>query len=68
MDERTSVEAWSDERRHEYLRSVVRRLNAIKLLHDATVRGTESDPYAVNDEIRRAVSECQAVMDSLEPN
>lgn len=68
MDKPTSVEAWSDEKRHEYLRSVVRRLNAIKLLHDATLVGTETDPYAVSDEVRRAVAECEAVMGSLQEN
>jgi hypothetical protein len=57
---------WTNERRREYLRSVVNRLNAIKLLHDAALKGTLADPYAVNDEVVRAVKELEAVMGSLE--
>lgn len=51
-----------------YLRSVVRRLNAIRMLHDAAMVGKLADPYAVSDEVRRAVSELEVVMGHLEPN
>lgn len=52
-----------------YLRSVVRRLNAIRMLHDAALKGNLADPYAVSDECRRAVQELQAVMGQIgEPN
>lgn len=69
MESPISVDTWSDERRQEYLRSVVRRLNAIRMLHDAALKGSLADPYAVSDECRRAVRELECVMGSLgEPN
>lgn len=60
------MDEWTDERRLEYLRSVVQRLNGMRLLHDAALRGQLADPYAVNDEVVRAVKELEAVMGSLE--
>lgn len=56
---------WTDERRQEYLRAVVRRLEAIKILHDAALTGKLADPYAVSDEVRRAIGELECVMGSL---
>lgn len=58
---------WTDEKRVSYLRSVRERLQGFPLLLAAAERGTLADPYAPRDEIRRCVSELNAVIDSYAP-
>lgn len=63
MDKRPEM---TPERQRDYLRSVVERLDGIKMLHDAALVGKLADPYAVSAEIQLAVRELQCVMESLE--
>ena len=57
---------WTDARRVEYLRSVREKLQGFPLMFKAMEVGTLADPYAPYHEVRRCVSEINAVLESYE--